>query len=216
VWARDYLEAYFRARWETQLRSTAREYHRLHEVKRKAPTLKQFAKFAERPANHWFSGDVSQLYRAIGEKAPVTPARARYLREPAVEFANRVFGALGGRPTRWEEIAATIKGDDREKQDSEWRAHQSRVSLAGLSIRYVQLREALDRPPTLKQFGETRFLNHAPALDPGLSSVWNETPLPDDADSKRVADVTKAWERYGASIEHCLATGQAVSEPRSI
>lgn len=218
-WVDRYLEAYLRARWDTELRAAAGEYNKLLEVKRKPPTLKQFAKFADAPTNHWFGGDVSQLYRAIGERAPVVPVRTRYLREPATAFAMRVFAEIGGKPTRWEDLAATIEGGDREKQDAEWRVHGDRVSLAGLSIRYVQLREALGWAPTLQQFGKRKFFEFAPTVDPDLASLWKEVLVPGgsyrvlDADRARVADLTPAWERYSDAIERCLAHGAREETP---
>jgi hypothetical protein len=209
VWAAQYLEKYVRGLWETQLREAAREFNKLYEVKRKAPTLKQFAKHADRATNDWFGGDISQLYRAIGEKSPVTPARRRMLHDDASTFARKVFSAIGGKPTRWEDLAATIKGNDRNRQDAEWRAHQDREKLASASIRYVQLREALDRPPTLKEFGLTKFVFYAPVLDVDLIEKWGVKDYVNyvmtHRNSERAADAERAWERYSAAVERCLS-----------
>jgi hypothetical protein len=210
AWTEKYLETYLRALWEAELKETAREYNKLFEVKRKVPTLRQFAKYAVEPTNRWFGGDVSQLYRALGEKSPVAPVRRRVLHESPAWFAQRVFTAIGGVPTSWEEIAATIVGRDRAKQDAAWRAHQDRVKLATLSLKYVQLREALDRPPTLMEFGPGSFYYLAPVLDPSLNDRW-----PNDRtaaggitayqDMKaRVDDVGPAWDTYTNAIEQCL------------
>ncbi len=69
AWSAKCLDAYLRARWESEIQGAARQYARYIEVQGKAPTEKQFAKVAEAPTNHWFGGDVNSLYAAIGEKA---------------------------------------------------------------------------------------------------------------------------------------------------
>jgi hypothetical protein len=218
AWTAAYFEAYLRARWETELRETAREYNKLFEVKRKAPTMKQFGKFAAEPTNRWFGGDVSQLYRALGEKSPVSPVRRRHLHEPPAQFAQRVFTAIGGVPTSWEQLSSTIVGRDREKQDAAWRAHRDRVKLASISLKYVQLREALDRPPTLKEFGPSSFYYLAPLLDASLTDKWQRDAKPGAAISAyedmkaKVDDVAAAWSAYSTAVERCLAT-QATAEP---
>ncbi len=209
AWTDQYFETYLRTLWESELREVAREYNKLFEVKRKAPTIKQFAKFTVEPTNRWFGGDVSQLYRALGEKSPVAPVRRRILTERPARFAQRVFAAIGGAPTKWEDLAKTIVGRDRAAQDAAWRAHQDRVKLATLSFKYVQLREALDRPPTLKEFGRGSFYYLAPVLDPALSQKWasDATPRPvsgyEDMKAK-VGDVGVAWDRYSNAIEYCI------------
>lgn len=210
AWTETYFEAYLRALWEAELKDTAREYNKLFEVKRKVPTLKQFGKIAADPTNRWFGGDVSQLYRALGEKSPVTPVRRRYLSEAPARFAQRVFTAIGGEPTSWEQLASTIVDRDREKQDAAWRAHQDRVKLATISLKYVQLREALDRPPTLKEFGPSSFYYLAPLLDAFLTEKWAREKTPgvvitgyEDMKAK-VADVATAWGAYSAAVEKCL------------
>jgi hypothetical protein len=217
AWSDKYFEGYLRVLWETELKDTAREYNKLYEVKRKTPTLKQFAKYADEPTNRWFGGNVSQLYRALGEKSPVSPVRRRFLTERPARFAQRVFAAIGGVPTKWEDLAATIAGTDREKQDAAWRAHQDRVKLATLSVKYLQLREALDRPPTLKEFGSGSFYYLAPVLDPSLNEKWSHNTSARGVTAyeemkTRVADVAVAWELYSAAIERCMAEQLRTSE----
>lgn len=171
--------------------------------------MKQFAKYAAAPTNDWFGGDVSQLYRALGEKSPVAPVRRRFLTERPTRFAQRVFTAMGGVPTTWEDLAKTIFGTDRARQDAAWRAHQDRVKLAKLSLKYVQLREALNRPPTLKEFGPGSFSYLAPVLDGSLTATWStagtDRPVSAYAEIKvRVEDVAPAWARYADAIERVL------------
>ena len=195
-------------RAEKEIKSAAREYNKLFEIKQKIPTLKQFAKHADKPTNNWFGGDVNQLYRALGEKCPVEPVRRRYLREPAGQFAARVFATIGGTPTSWNTLASTMKDQAREIPDAIWRAHQSRVKLATLSLRYVQVREGLGREPTLKEFGPGSFQYLAPVLDPSLSEKWRLDRVgvfqPRAEMKDRINDVDDAWKIYSAAIERCL------------
>jgi len=209
AWSERHLESYLRALWETELRETTREFNKMVEVRRKAPTLKQFAKHAVDPTNRWFGGDVSQLYRALGEKCPTATVRRRALRIPASAFAQSVFSAIGGIPTTWEELAKTIVGGDRERQNEEWRAHQNREKFAELSLRYVQLREALDRPPTLKEFGPGTFEYPARALDAELLEKVDPFHPSTRSREERLADMEVAWERYAAAIEWCVSTQEA-------
>jgi hypothetical protein len=171
-WTESHLEAYLRARWETELRSAAREFNRLCELKGKPPTARAFARVAESPTNHWFGGDVGAFYAAFGEKSPVQAARVRLLPHDIQTFMWRVFEALGGRRTSWHALATTIVGSDREKQDAEWREHGNRKRLAELSIWYVQLREALDNPPSLKDFGVSTFEQVALLLAEDIAQAW--------------------------------------------
>jgi hypothetical protein len=172
LWTGQNLENYLRARWETELRAASNEHGKFVNVKGKPPTLKQFAKFAEEPANHWFGGDVKQLYAALGITPPANPGRVRLLPRPPNEFALRVFAAIGGKPTRWEDLAATIKGNDRTQQDAAWRDHGNRLKLAELSVWYVLLWEALGHPPSLKEFGTGKFAYPGAMLDPDPERAW--------------------------------------------
>lgn len=172
TWAEGNIEPYLQARWDTELRRAAYEFRKFAEVKGKPPTLKQFGKLADQATNHWFGGDISQLYAAMGEQSPVEVGRSRLLTRPVVDFAKQVFAALGGKPTRWEDLAATIQGRDREKQDMEWRLHGSREKLAELSVWYVQLWEALGRPPSLQEFGVGKFSHLAASLDSDVGHAW--------------------------------------------
>ncbi len=183
AWTKRHFEGYLRARWELEIRSTAAEYNRLFEQKGRAPTAKQFAKFAVVPANHWFGGNVSDFYASFGEKSPVQSRRTRMLPRDKQAFMGSVFRAIGGEPTSWNELAQTITGKNRESQDANWRAHGSRKRLAELSLRYVQLREATESPPSLKEFGPSHFAD--------LSSVLANEP-------------ETAWARYSQVVESIL------------
>lgn len=172
AWSTQYLDAYLRARWESELRDAAREHARHIEVKGKAPTVKQFAKFAEAPTNHWFGGDVNLLYAAFGEKTPSPTRRVRLLPRDPESFALQVFYALGGSKT--EASANTYHEDDAERarRQAEWDAHAKRKQLAELSVRYVQLREALGRQPTVSEFIGSRFEHPGSVLHPDPARAW--------------------------------------------
>jgi hypothetical protein len=182
-WGERNLDNYLRARCESELSSASQEYGKFVNVKGKPPTLKQFAKFAEAATNHWFGGDVSRLYSVLGKECPAVPDRVHLLPRPPADLALRVFTTLGGKPTRWEDLAATIEGDDREKQDAAWLEHGNRRKLAELSTWYVQLWEALGRPPSLKEFGTGKFTDPGSVLD---------------------SDIGRAWERYGSAVQASL------------
>jgi hypothetical protein len=183
AWADKYLDKYLRARWETEIRAAAREYNVLYERKAKPPTAKAFAKLAADAANHWFGGNISALYAAFGEKTPIEPVRQCFFEGDLRDFVDRVFAELGGKPTTWSQLASTIVGDDRTKQDAEWRAHGSRKNLASSAVWYLQLKEALGRQPTLAEFGRSGFASEAEGLD---------------------TNVEACWARYAGAVEACL------------
>jgi len=172
-WTERLFDTYLKTLWETEIRATAREYNRLLEVKRKAPTPKQFAKYAEPATNHWFGGDVSLLYAAFGEKSPVTPTRVRLLPSDIQQFMLSVFRALGGEVT-------DIKMDDaidqreRERRQAVWNAHWKRKQLAELSVRYTQLREALCRRPEMAQLGTRNFEYIGVVLNDDIATAWEQ------------------------------------------
>lgn len=183
AWTERHLGLYLHRRWEGEILKAAREYNKLYEQKGKAPSLKQFAPFAEDATNHWFGGDVSALFAAFGEKSPVETCRQRLLPRDIDGFMWRVFQLLGGKRTNWSDLAKTIVGNDRAKQDAEWHAHGDRKRLAELSVRYVQIREAIGGPPGLRDIGTSKFKPIA-------------TPLGDE--------VEEAWRAYSAAIEAAL------------
>jgi hypothetical protein len=186
AWSRRHLDAYLRARWESEIRATANDFNRLFEQKGRIPTVKQFAKFAVVPANHWFGGNISDLYSSFGEKSPVQSERRRFLPRNIESFMGQVFRAIGGKPTSWNDLAKTIVGSDRATQDAAWRSHGTRKQLAEMSVLYVQLREASGVSPTMKEFGESKFRHLSPVL----------------ADQPE-----NAWCLYSQAIEQALANG---------
>lgn len=162
-WSDQYLESYLRSRWEAEIRESAKAFNLLlGEKGGKAPTLKQFAKAAALATNHWFAGDVSGLYRTIGEKTPVEPTRCALMPADKAAFVRRV---LEGLPSLQFEVYEGRVSDD-ASQD------YYRKELAELAIRYVQLEEALGHPPEMKQLGE-KFTYRSGVLNLDESEAWN-------------------------------------------
>lgn len=157
AWAQRHLDAYLRARWEIEIRATAKEFNRLLAQKGKAPTAKRFSKFALPPTNHWFGGNVTDLYASFGEKSPVQSRGSRFLPSDLQAFMGRVFRAIGG---------------DRERHNAALPHRGNRKRLAELSVWYVQLREALGAVPTLKEFGASKFGQLSAVLADEPEKAW--------------------------------------------
>lgn len=161
AWGQRHLEGYLKNRWEFEITEAAKAYNLLVQSKEgKVPTLKQFAKAAAPATNHWFGGDVCGLYGAIREKCPARPERVRVMPRDVTGFARALFDSLTAE-------AARHRGEDEAKRYSNYIE-----VLANLGIKYVQLEEALGRPPVMKDLGE-RFISHTVAVkvdDP--EGVW--------------------------------------------
>jgi hypothetical protein len=157
-WTQNVFDQYLRARWEILLRATGRQFHLITEEKGKPPTLKQFAKHAIPPTQSWFGGDVRLLYAALGQKLTTPVEARRCMPSDTIRFASSVFENLGG---------TSVDQTDRSGQE---RNHKLR-RLASESLSYVQLLEALGRPPTLKEFG-SKFDWMAPALATNIDDAW--------------------------------------------
>ncbi|GGT65386.1 stress protein [Actinomadura citrea] len=147
-WSDRYLDSYLQERWTQELTAVARELHRRFAATGKAPTFRQFAKFAAGTAGHWFNGDLAALYTAIGEKAPDTASRVSLLPRDTRRFIDTVYAELGGRPYEEHLRITDFPTADRYRQ---------RSRLATASTRYVQIVEALGRPPKHTEFGAGRY-----------------------------------------------------------
>lgn len=162
AWAGQYLDQYLRARWETEIGAAAKSFNLLlGEKGSKAPTLKQFAKSAAPSTNHWFGGDVSGLYTAIGEVSPVRPERHRLMPANKVSFVQRLIKAMPSKP--FEMYEGRIADEESQKH--------YRLELAELGLKYLQLEEALGRRPELKEIGE-RFSYRYQVLDEDKEKAW--------------------------------------------
>lgn len=148
VWAADHLERFLSWRWDSELREVAWEHSRWLAAKAKAPTFKQFAKFAVEPTNHWFGGDLGDLFAAVGETPPGRPQRTTLMPLNRVAFAMLVFDALGGEPVPRED-----SWQNREHFDHQWVIRR----LANEAPRFVQLQEAMGRHPEPKELGVDRW-----------------------------------------------------------
>ncbi len=173
-WTEQYGKLYLRARWQSELREAGRLYSQMIAEKGKPPTAKQFARHAATATNHWFGGDLSAFHAAIGEKSPVHPVRVCLMPADRLGFAKRVFEVLGGRPF-----------DQAEEQDR----HTKLGWLAEESLHFIQLAEALGRPPGLREFGAEGFEYRAPVLAPGTDEAWGKYTRAIEAAKRETAAV---------------------------
>jgi len=193
AWAEQHLQKYLRTRAENDVREAARVFHvKSAERGGKPPTPKQFARTAVVPANRWFGGDVAALYRAFGERSPISPVRVRVVPEDVEGFVARVYTALGG-----VEVASSPEGFDqasREEHSREISDNHNKAQLANKALEYLCLEESLGRPPSLKQFGKAGFENRA--AEAGLGT-----------------EVEVAWTRYERIVRDALTgTGEVTRD----
>jgi hypothetical protein len=185
AWAEAHLEAYLRSRAEGDVREAALVFYRKSAERGGKPlTPKQFARTAIVPANRWFGGDISLLYRAFGERSPISPERSRLIPEDVEAFVERVYAALGGvevEPYSW-----GLSEKEREEHQRKSIENGKRSDLANMALDYVRFEEALGRPPTLKEFGTSKFAYQAE--EAGLGSGPEE-----------------AWIRYEKVVREALA-----------
>lgn len=187
AWAKEHLQDYLRKQAENDVREAARIFH-IKSAKRggKPPTPKQFVRTAAVPTDRWFGGDVSALYRAFGERSPVSPERVRVVPEDIEGFVARVYEALGG-----VKVASSPEGFDqasREKHSREISDNHNKSELANKALEYLRLEETFGRPPTLKEFGKGSFEHRA--AEAGLGT---ETEV--------------AWTRYERIVRDALIAG---------
>lgn len=178
AWADRSLDSYLRARWETEIREAARLHSLAIAQKGKPPTPKQFARHAVAATNHWFGGDLSAFYAAIGERSAVHPVQVSLMPADRPGFVKSVFEALGGRP--FEHKAPVLSQKERCALAEEQDKHYRLGCLAEMSLRFIQLEEALGRTPETKEFGTPSFEHWIAVLSP---------------------DPQQAWERYAEVVE---------------
>jgi hypothetical protein len=170
LWAERYFEAYLQARCDLEIRAAGREHSRRLEESGKPPTAKQFAKHAASPANHWFGGNMADLYGALGERAPVKPQRVCLMPSDRIAFVRTVFEYLGGRPFVRQSVVGSAA--EARRQNDEQQQHHQLSRLADESLRFVQLEEAFGRSPELKEFGSARFEGMGTALSSNIEAAW--------------------------------------------
>ena len=161
-WTAKHLDSYLRGRWETELKEAAQKFHLLlGEKGGKAPTLKQFARAATLPANHWFGGNISHLYSAIGEKSPVEPEHRKRMPADILTFVQRLTKGL---PSRSFEMYEGRIADERDQE-------HYKQNLAELGLKYIQLEEALSRSPELKDL-KSSFAYRYRVLSEDENEAW--------------------------------------------
>ena len=170
AWTAPHFDGYLRALWETELRRASYEYNVLSEQRGKAPTLKQFAKHATGPSNHWFGGDVTALYAALGLKAPAKQERRLIMPVDRVGFAWTVFQVLGGRP--FHRMVVVDSRADANRQGEEQQRNHAYKRLAEESLWYLQLQEVLGRSPDLDDFGASKFEKIAAVVTSDAEQFW--------------------------------------------
>lgn len=172
-WTARYIEAYIESRWDGELRRAATEYYKLADLKGREPKAEEFASVVEEPANHWFGGNACDVYAAFGARAPVPCVRSRrLLPQDCQVFMRSVFRRLGGKDTSYSELATTGLKSDSDRWRADWQANGERKRLAELSPWYVQLCEALGRPPELAEFGRPKVAKLSTALQVDPDEVW--------------------------------------------
>jgi hypothetical protein len=146
-WTQSYLPQYLEQRWKAEVQTVGAAYmHQLHD-KGKAPTAKSFAKTAQHVTNNWFGGDLSGLFRTIGEKSTVNPVYERRMPKDMVPFALAVRARLTN--------------------------HEVLRGLRDEPAQFVQLEEALGRLPDVKEFvsGKTGWVASHFRND---ARLWNQ------------------------------------------
>lgn len=129
-WADEFLDAYLKNRWESEMRKAGSEYtHQLH-AKGKPLTPKIAAKIVATPTNHWFGGDLSAFCSVIGTKSPVEAIYERIMPLDRRAFAERIKQQLS-------------KNEDLYYCGAE-------------AVIYLQVWEAIGRKPEVKEFAMGR------------------------------------------------------------
>ncbi|MFI7517577.1 DUF2510 domain-containing protein [Micromonospora echinofusca] len=205
AWTAQNLESALNRAWEESLRELARQVNLAVARRGKLPTVKQFATLGAPVANAWFGGDLAALYTAVGERAPVEQARVQLMPYDRAAFCNQVFNTLGGRYVPNSRAAEDIEGN---------RLSWDLRRLAAEAPRFVQLQEALDRPPTLEEFGAARltwpdtvtFDRYATAVRQARAGL--DTVRPTATTAKQPADRVDSTETMTTSVRPPTSASQ--------
>ena len=112
------------------------------------------------------------LYRAFGERSPVSPKRSRVIPKDVKAFVERVYALLGG--VEGEPYPFGL--EEREGQEHLRKSieNDGRSQLANMALDYLRLEEALGRPPSLKEIGRSKFEYRAEkaGLGPRMEATW--------------------------------------------
>lgn len=161
-WAEQNLTAYLEGRWKGELRAVGEAYSRHVADKGKSPTVKQFAATAGDAADHWFGGDLTGVYGALGLRSPLSPPTyERLLPVDSRAFTRRVRQQLNS-------LARNVGTGTEETV-----ARDNQMSnLTRYSIKWVELAEALGTPPELKALGARSFTVSSGALADDVDTAW--------------------------------------------
>ncbi len=169
-WTDSSLEAYLRARWESDLSNVGRDFSEFVAERAKQPSAKQFAKFARTATNRWFGGDLNNVYAALGEKSPVHPTRQSLMPADRLAYAATTYRLLGGNHRERERVVESRDAGHEQNVEID---KQNKLSwLAEQAPKFTQLEEALGREPDLKAFGEAGFVNRCVAIDRDPEIAW--------------------------------------------
>lgn len=183
AWAQAHLDDYLRVRWDTELREVAREFQRRLAARGKPPTVKQFASFAADSANNWFGGDLAAVFAALGETSPIRTERIDLLEREPLPFVVDVIAEL----TRLWGLPPQKPNEYSPDDQKHWQVRR----LAGDALKYLQLQEALDRPPTPREFNADRY-------------TWTY-----------FGDIDSAWPQYADTIERLRMRPDPTQPPTS-
>ena len=188
AWGGQYLEAYLHKRWNAEVRGAATTFSRMSAEANKPPAAKTFARKVETTVDHWFGGDVSSLYTAIGAKCPVVVTRPPRIL-PLDQFAFVAAFVT--------EIQAAFRAEVSGKDErATWENDRTLSDLARLSVKAVQMREALGQMPSLKELGAPAF-ERAQRIRVGDQNHTTEPALAEDPES--------AYRVFIGAIERALA-----------
>jgi hypothetical protein len=170
TWAQRFLDRYLHAHWEAELREAGRQYYRLLAESDRTPTIKRFARYAAPATNHWFGGNISGLYGALGERLSISPSRVAGMPEDRAAFVQNIFINLGGKAI---DYSADMSNEGAGKERTrDFQLNSLLMPLAVVGLRYIQLEEALRRPPTLQEFGRPAVQATGKTLGPTLEDAW--------------------------------------------
>lgn len=172
-WSRVYWQTYLHARWEQELRAANQWFSTAVARDGRPPAVRQFAKAAFAPVSHWFGGDISLLYAAIGETSPIQPTiAAPRLPVDPVALAAATLRELYAIFPQIALAAGSIKSQRNELGTGSQGLVITCDRLAEQSLSYAQLWEALDRPPNLKEFGTAKLRAGAETLAIPVETLW--------------------------------------------
>lgn len=170
AWAERHLETYLKARWDAEIREAARLYFQAVAERQKPPTPKQFARHAADATNHWFGGDLSAFFGAIGEKSPLEPERVELMPADPKAFTRLVFERMGGQPASRKRLVGSR--EEGEENQAEMTVHDKLAWLANQSLHLIQLEEAMRHTPEVTVFGRLGFEYRSDVLAEDPETAW--------------------------------------------